>query len=283
MTKTNGSSYYSTPGPMADLTGCPPEMLADLPEDVDGLIDVVRGCVVDAGLTSEIHGAGGPAGRAGETQIRSVTQMVERIAMVDPAPLVRPRAPEHRFLGTCRHFALLGSALLIHKGVPARARAGFAGYFVADTWVDHWIVEWWRSGQGWVRVDPQLDDLWVGANAPDTTAESLVQSRYLSAAEAWRKCRLGELDPGRFRMGGQNWGIGEVRGSVILDLAALNKVEMLPWDSWGKMEAAYQGVTDASFDEFLDAVSESVMGGDVDAIRALYETSDDLRVPASAR
>jgi hypothetical protein len=104
---------------------------------------------------------------------------------------------------------------------------------------------------------------------------------YVSGGEAWRRCRRGELDPARFNMGGDNWGIGEIRGSVLFDLAALNQDEMLPWDCWGRMEASYKHETDAGYDELMDSVSEIVAEAGFEAIRELYESNADLRVPAS--
>lgn len=81
-------------------------------------------------------------------------------------------------------------------------------------------------------------------------------------------------------MGGVNWGIGEVRGSVLYDLAALNKIEVLPWDVWGRMKAAYSGETDAAYDELLDFVSATITEGDLGAINAVYAGNPDLQVPA---
>jgi hypothetical protein len=102
---------------------------------------------------------------------------------------------------------------------------------------------------------------------------------YFTGAQAWLGCRQGELDPARFRMGDENWGIGEVRGSVVLDFAALNKVEMLPWDCWGQMEAAYAGESDIAYDRFLDRVAEIAISDDYTLIADTYEASGDLRVP----
>lgn len=82
-------------------------------------------------------------------------------------------------------------------------------------------------------------------------------------------------------MGGDNWGIGEVRGSVLFDLAALNKVEVLPWDVWARMKAAYKSETDAGYDNLLDSVSAVTSADDFGAFRELYDSNDDLRVPAS--
>jgi transglutaminase superfamily protein len=276
------SAFYSTPGPVTDLTRCPPEWLAGLPDTPAGLMKVVRNCVVDPATLTQIYKLPIPAGRDDERQIRTAAGMIERILQLDPSPITEARPPQRRFLGTCRNYATLTCALLRHTGTPARVRAGFAGYFVPNSWMDHWIIEYWRSSdERWVRVDPELDDDWLAKRAPNKTSELLAKQLYLSGGEAWLRCRRGELDPDRCNMGGDNWGIGEVRGSVLLDLAAINQDEMLPWDTWGPMVAAYKGETDAAYDELLDAVSEVTSGDDFDAIRELYGREDDLRVPDS--
>ncbi|MEX2226785.1 MAG: transglutaminase-like domain-containing protein [Dehalococcoidia bacterium] len=265
--------YYATPGPMTELSRCARDAFDGLPEAPDELMKVVRRLVV-AALPA-------PEDRT-DPQIRPAASMVERIQQLDPSPLVEPRPPHKRFVGNCRHFATLTCALLRRQRMPARVRAGFAGYFEPNTWADHWIIEYWRpSEERWVRVDPQWGDAWAKTRDPDATSESLAGSMYWSGGEAWQRCRRGELDPDRCNMGGVNWGIGEVRGSVLFDLAALNQHEMLPWDTWGRMEAAYRGETDAAYDEMLDAVSAVISGGDFDAIGELYDRNGDLQVPPS--
>ena len=170
----------------------------------------------------------------------------------------------------------------IRAAMRKRVRAGFAGYFIANTWADHWIIEYWRPAEErWVRVDPQWGDAWARTQFSTATSKSLAGSMYWSGGEAWQRCRRGELEPNRCNMGGDNWGIGEVRGSVLYDLAALNKVEMLPWDVWGQMEAAYRNETNDLYDELLDSVSALIAEDDVDAIREFYESNADLRVPPS--
>lgn len=40
--------------------------------------------------------------------------------------------------------------------------------------------------------------------------------------------------------GTENWGLGEIRGNAMRDLASLARnIEMLPWDVWGPMEDSY--------------------------------------------
>ncbi|MFI6076422.1 hypothetical protein ACIA5C_33260 [Actinoplanes sp. NPDC051343] len=75
--------------------------------------------------------------------------------------------------------------------------------------------------------------------------------------------------------GTENFGPAEIRGNAIRDLASLNKLETLPWDEWGRMEASYQGETGADYDELMDRISA------VDDPEALYNEVPELQVPAS--
>jgi hypothetical protein len=272
--------FYAKPGPMTDLSSVPPDALVGLPDEPAEIMKVVRGCVIDPGTLTQIHKMELPQGRDDERQIRPVASVIDKIIQLDRSPLIQARPPDRRFFGTCRNYATLACALLRHTGTPARVRAGFAGYFVPNTWMDHWIVEYRRDDR-WVRVDPELDDDWLSKRTPGMTSEKVAAAMYLSGSETWQRCRSGELDPDRCNMGGDNWGIGEVRGSVLLDLAAINQDEMLPWDDWGRMVAAYRSETGAEYDELLDRVSAEVTAGDFDAVRELYENHGDLRVPAA--
>lgn len=271
--------FYTTPGPMTDTSGCPTNVLEGLPNDPVTLMKVVRGCVTSDLMLTQIYGL--PVPDRDDAQIRPVAQMVERMQEIKALPLVERREPEERFVGNCRHFATLSCALLRRAGIPARVRAGFAGYFEANTWADHWIIEYWRaSDERWVRVDPQYSDRsFQQMGHPNATSEHLAQTMYSSGGEAWMRCRRGELDPDRCNMGLTNWGIGEVRGSVLYDIAALNQDEMLPWDVWGKMEAGYKGEAGEAYDRLLDSVGEVIERGDFAAVRHLYEANVDLRVP----
>ena len=68
--------------------------------------------------------------------------------------------------------------------------------------------------------------------------------------------------------------------SVIRDLAALNKVETLPWDVWGAMPRP--GVTlDGSQGAYFDRLAALTFDPDanLDELRQLYEDDASLRVP----
>ena len=112
--------------------------------------------------------------------------------------------------------------------------------------------------------------------------QDLSPGEFLSGGEAWSLCRQGLADPSKFGVDGfpDAWGIGEVRGNAIRDLAALNKVEMLPWDEWGRMKASYDGDTGPDYDELMDTIAATYASDDKAVIEQLYD-SDDLAVPTA--
>ena len=57
--------------------------------------------------------------------------------------------------------------------------------------------------------------------------------QFLTAGHAWQAWRAGQLDADRCGLTSiDEHGAFWIAGNLRLDLAALNKVEMLPWDVW---------------------------------------------------
>lgn len=109
--------------------------------------------------------------------------------------------------------------------------------------------------------------------------EDLADGQFLTGGEAWAAFRAGRIDAARYGVHGTgNWGPAEIRGNAIRDLAALNKVETLPWDEWGRMGASYAGETGADYDELLDTVAAVCAADDLQDIADLYSRGE-LRVP----
>jgi hypothetical protein len=102
--------------------------------------------------------------------------------------------------------------------------------------------------------------------------------KFLNGSEAWLAARAGDVDPNLFGIFDM-WGLTYITGNLVTDFAAINKVELLPWDGWGMMLGPNGTVTDdvaAVFDE----VAKLVQSDDIDAIRERYLDDDRLRVPA---
>ena len=60
------------------------------------------------------------------------------------------------------------------------------------------------------------------------------RDRFLVAGDAWAQCRTGETEPAKFGIVFANLrGLWYVAGNLVRDIAALNKMEMLPWDVLG--------------------------------------------------
>jgi len=77
----------------------------------------------------------------------------------------------------------------------------------------------------------------------------------------------------------ENFGPAEISGNTVRDLAALNKVEMLPWDEWGQMTAAYADEAGSGYDELIDEVAAACASDNPRGIADLY-SRPELRVPA---
>ena len=74
------------------------------------------------------------------------------------------------------------------------------------------------------------------------------------------------------------WGMGFLAGNVVKDFACLNKVELLPWDSWGMLRDPYRPPPKAHL-AVLDELAELAAGDDLSEIRNRFEGDDRVRVP----
>jgi hypothetical protein len=137
------------------------------------------------------------------------------------------------------------------------------------------VTEYWSDAEGrWVRFDSQVDDRQRAVLQPSFDTEDVPSHAYFAGGEAWRRCRAGDADVSTFGIF-EFWGPDEVRGNAVRDLAALNKIEMLPWDSWGLIGEPAGPDVDAA----TDALTATLVDGSFSEIRELYDRDDSLRVP----
>jgi hypothetical protein len=146
------------------------------------------------------------------------------------------------------------------------------------------VVEYRNSGtQRWTLADAQIDDVQLKLFDVDFDLMDVPRDRFLVAGDAWRLCRDGDADPGKFGLSVLNeagyWWIG---ANLIRDLAALSNVEMLPWDCWGAMPSPDEPV-DGERPALFDRLAE--LTRDPDAahadLTAAYAADDRVRVPAT--
>lgn len=261
---------YATPSRFTSLTV---EQVAAIGQFSSEPLEVIRPVAELVIQPRDAKRAGLTPDRIAEMNLRPAGALIDRLLDLDPRPLSIGRVAGSRVVGTCRHFAVLACALLRQRAVSARVRCGFATYFRPGLALDHWIVEY-AAGGGWRRVDPEV----LGGDVIDN-ADDLGPDQFLTGTEAWDAYRRHEVDASTFGVHGtDNFGAAEIRGNVVRDLAALNLVEMLPWDEWGQMTAAYDGRTTAAYDRLLDAVARAESRADIDELGVLFQRPD-LHVP----
>jgi hypothetical protein len=269
-------TYYSQQGSVSD-PGEHTHLFEDLPTSIADLVQMVRGLTVHV-FWADRYGLKVPADRMGELQLRSVECRLARTLELDPRPLVNFRSMDKRLLGNCRDHSLLLAALLRHQGIPARTRCGFATYFMPDHFEDHWVTEYWNQEQDrWVLVDAQLDMIQCKVLGIDFDPLDVPRDRFIVAGKAWQMCRSGKQDPDKFGNCDMH-GLGLVRGNLVRDVAALNKMELLPWDCWGVILNEQLDHPDdlCMLDEL--ATLTAVDQPNIAAIRARYESDPRLHV-----
>lgn len=264
-------SRISDPGRFRDA-------LADLPAAISDLVRVVQDVTAHV-FWAERYGLNLPPDRQAEVQLRTLEKRLARTLELDPRPLIEPRQPQSRLVGNCRDFSLLLVALLRHQGIPARARCGFGAYFLPEHFEDHWVAEYWNAAQQrWLLVDAQLDALQCEALNITFDPLDVPRDQFIVGGQAWRLCRSGQADPERFGIFEMH-GLWFVRGDFVRDVAALNKVELLPWDCWGLINGDDDALTDDDW-ALLDRLAELTCGDapELETVRQLYETEPGLRV-----
>lgn len=268
--------FYRAQSPVTD-PGRHAGLCAGLPRDVRELCGVVQGVMLHV-FWAHKYGVALTEERKSEVNLRTVERMLARIAELDPRPLTERREPPKRLVGNCRDHSVLLCSMLRHAGVPARARCGFATYFTPGRYEDHWVVEHWDGGKGrWVRVDPQLDEVQVKALGISFDPLDLPPGTFIPAGEVWRLCRAGTFDPDLCGILDMH-GLWFVRGDLVRDVMALNRVELLPWDWNGLM--AREGEPTAEEYRMLDRAA-GITAAEVpfDEVRALYNAEPALRMP----
>jgi len=272
-----GQSAVTDPGrASAQLTG--------IPTDIAGLHRAAHGLVIHYRAEDPVGRHGFPEARMAEIDSRHAETMLERLAQLADQPPTEPREPQERLVGCCRDFTVLFLAMARSLAIPARARVGFASYFVRDFKLDHELAEVWDSAEDrWRLLDANIGQ---GHRDPNDGAAidplDVPRDRFLVAGAAWQRCRRQEDDPATFVVSPQlelpnTRGWPYLRHNLLQDLAALNKTEMLLWDEWG-----VAGQPDVDDDDLalLDRLADLTAAADppLGELRDLFQ-QEPLRVP----
>jgi hypothetical protein len=248
-------------------------LLDGLPGDAAGIARVVQGLLIHE-FWAGAYGVTLAEQDRDRVNLRRVEQVLDAVVSRDDRPLGVPREPAQRIAANCRGFSVLAVALFRARGVPARARCGFGAYFKPGWFEDHWVVEYFDGGR-WKLLDAQIDGVQREHLAIGFDLRDVPRDQFVIAGDAWTRTRQGLADPDRFGL----TAIGEagawwIAANLMRDAAALDNVELLPWDVWGAMPEPEDTVDVALFDDLAAATAGPSL---VDVRRLLAD--ERLRVP----
>jgi Transglutaminase-like superfamily len=249
--------------------------------DIREVVDVVQGLLIYDVVAQPFYGVELTPEQADAIHERDSARLLAAARAVDSRPLRQARPAANRVGARCHAFSRLIVALLRAAGVPARSRCGFGACFRPGWLEDHWVAEYWNATAArWQMVDAQLDATWRQMINFEGDPFAITATEFVTAGHAWQAWRRGELDAGRCGLSAINeHGAHWIAGNLRLDLASLNKVEMLPWDVWGAGWKPGEQPTDAVLHCF-DTVAELTLDPDARfaELRRRYETDDSLRM-----
>jgi hypothetical protein len=148
------------------------------------------------------------------------------------------------------------------------------------------VCEYWNATAGrWMLADAQVDDVQRPVLGAGFDVLDVSRDDFLVAGDAWRRCRAGLADPGKFGLSlldeaGYWW----IAANLLRDVAALNNMEMLPWDIWGEMLRPNEEPDKAQvalFDELAALTTDPDAG--FAELAARYQADPRLTVPATVR
>lgn len=268
--------YYATPGRFTTLA--PEDAVAD---DVRSVVDVVQQLLIYDTVAKPFYGVDLDTALADAVNERDSARMLALARSVDPRPLDQERPASCRVGARCHAYSRMTVAFLRAAGVPARARCGFGAYFRPGWFEDHWVAECWDAPQQrWRFVDAQLDATWRSMIGFTGDPLDITPEQFLTAGHAWQAWRRGELDADRCGLSAINeHGSFWIAGTLRLDLASLNKVEMLPWDVWGSGWQPGEQPTDGQLALFDCIAALTVAPDDHFAeLRDRYDTDPAVRM-----
>lgn len=100
--------------------------------------------------------------------------------------------------GSCTSRANLAAALLRAGGVPARTISHLPTWAYGSGLYEHWLVEYWHPGAGWVRVEPTLGQFAPTASTFAALATATVEDERATGKPG----QLGWIMPGAAWMSG---------------------------------------------------------------------------------
>jgi hypothetical protein len=282
-----GQRYWASQSPVTSPPPAAATAIDELPVELAALREASSQLVFHYRAGGDFAEKGVPPERSSEINDRYADVMFTRLLKRGEPALSRRRPAPDRVVGCCRDATVLFLALTRHKGIPARARVGFAAYIIPGWLVDHVIAEVWDEAEGrWRMVDPEMESDWVPeVNGRQGSWLDLTGEEFVTGARAWQAARAGTSDPDKHVVS-PDLDVPALRGwpylahNAIHDLAALSKTEMILWDVWGIQQGHGDGMVPEADAKLLDEVCAlTAAPGTSPEVIADLAQREELRVP----
>ncbi len=184
---------------------------------------------------------------------------------------------ENKLILTCRFAAILMASILKSKGIPARVRSGFAGYWEgAEVSSDHWITQYWnQSEKRWVTIDVEGSFHEVGFNQYD-----MPDGKFDYSADAWIGVRNGTMDGTHFWNAGGYEGLTAISLELFYDYHCLMNNEIIYLHHPSFINIQKFGKTGENWLKEIDALAVLMQKPDenFDTLQKMWEEKKDFRI-----
>lgn len=211
----------------------------------------------------------------------TASAMIAELFRRDSSGFILDRATKDKLILTCRFIAVLIASILKSKGIPARARSGFAPYFKVegleiDKSYDHWINQYWDSKQSrWITidVDASLED-YLKFDPYDISQETFDFS-----ADAWLDVRGGRIDGNHFKDAVGLEGLDTISWQLFHDFHALMNNEILYQHGTAYIQNRIKELSEEELKE-IDNLAKLMQKPDdnFDKLKELWETNKKFRI-----
>ncbi len=269
------------------------EIFNDLPDSVSELCEIVQNTFNHIFWIQKVENYGftlkdiivKKRNHSKELNLRTLEEKLDHYTSLNDSPFNQPGENINRVVGNCRDFALMLVAMLRHKDIPARVRSGAARYFYPldlKRYEDHYICEYWNEEEDrWIMVDPQIDELQSKTLKLDFSPLDIPYELFLGAGRTWKVFREGKIEPKNFGIGDDWRGQVFVLNKLIMELASLNKIEVLAWEGWG-ICADLKNIDKLGyeiFDQLADKISKVNEPDVFFELKKLFENDSRYKIP----
>ncbi len=162
--------------------------------------------------------------QAEDDNLATTAAMLAEFFRRDQNGLTMDRKVEDKVVLTCRYVSILMASILKAKTIPARVRAGFAGYFEGEkvAW-DHWITQYWNKTEDrWITMDVDGSLHRTGFDMYD-----IPEGKFEWSADAWLAVREKRRDGSYFNNAGGFKGLITIAWQLFYDFHCLMNSEIM--------------------------------------------------------